>query len=413
MDDSRRIKNQILKFSFYGFLKNLRFFDPYLYLYFIEAGLEFTQIGLLLAVREIIIYVFEIPSGVLADRFGKKTELIISFMFYIVSFVLFYLGDGFIDYIIAMIFFGFGEAFRSGTHKAMIMAYLDKLDIKDSKSKVYGKTRSFSLIGSTISSLISIIFIITLPNLSWLFIIAIIPYILDMILILTYPKFLNERIDSKFSFKEFVKENGRAIKYVFTNKSMRRLLIGSSSYNAGFKSIQDYVQPLIVSITLSVIIFSDFSAEDNTNMYLGFIYAVIYVISAFATYNSHKLTRFIKRDRIINYMWILSGLSLLFLVLYVESLAAILIVFLLLYVFLNIRKPLMIEKIGDTVDSTKRASVLSIESQFTSLLIAIFAPILGLIADAYSIKFMLSLVSIAMIVIFFASYYNREKAKQF
>ena len=44
-----------------------------------------------------------------------------------------------------MVFFGFGEAFRSGTHKAMIMAYLDKKDIKDSKSKVYGKTRSFSL----------------------------------------------------------------------------------------------------------------------------------------------------------------------------------------------------------------------------------------------------------------------------
>ena len=255
MNSTKEIKNQIMKFSFYGFLKNLRFFDPYLYLYFIESGLEYTEIGLLLAVREMIIYLFEIPSGVLADRFGKKTELIISFMFYIVSFILFYLGDGFIDYIVAMVFFGFGEAFRSGTHKAMIMAYLDKNDIKDSKSKVYGKTRSFSLVGSTISSLISIIFIMTLPNLSWLFIIAIIPYILDMILILTYPSFLNERIDSRFNLKEFLKENVRAIKYVMSSKNIRNLLIGSASYNAGFKSIKDYIQPLIVSITLSVVLF--------------------------------------------------------------------------------------------------------------------------------------------------------------
>ena len=157
MNETKKIKKQILKFSFYGFLKNLRFFDPYLYLYFIDSGLEYVEIGLLLTVREVIIYIFEIPSGVLADRFGKKTELIISFAFYIVSFVLFYLGDGFVDYMIAMVFFGFGEAFRSGTHKAMIMAYLDKFSIKDSKSKVYGKTRSFSLIGSTISSLISVI----------------------------------------------------------------------------------------------------------------------------------------------------------------------------------------------------------------------------------------------------------------
>jgi len=308
-----------------------------------------------------------------------------------------------------MIFFGFGEAFRSGTHKAMIMAYLDKKDIKDSKSKVYGKTRSFSLVGSTVSSLISIIFIITLPNLSWLFIIAIIPYILDMILILTYPKFLNERIDSRFSIKEFLKENVRAIKYVFSSRNIRSLLIGSASYNAGFKSIKDYIQPLIVSITLSVVLFSSFSAEDNTNMYLGFIYSVIYLISAFATYNSHKLTKYIKRDKIVTSMWILSGISLITLAIFINSLAAILVVFLLLYIFLNIRKPLVIEKIGNSVDSQKRASVLSIESQFTSLLIALFAPVLGLIADVYSLKLMLMLVGITMTVIYMISYYNRNK----
>lgn len=409
MDETRIIKKQILKFSFYGFLKNLRFFDPYLYLYFIESGLEYTEIGLLLAVREIIIYVFEIPSGVLADRFGKKTELIISFSFYIASFILFYLGNGFVDYIIAMIFFGFGEAFRSGTHKAMIMAYLDKKDIKDSKSKVYGKTRSFSLIGSTISSLISIVFIITLPSLSWLFIIAIIPYILDMILILTYPRFLNEKIDSKFNFVEFLKENIRAITYVFSTKNIRSLLLGSASYNAGFKSIKDYIQPLIVSITLSVVLFSQLSAEDNTNIYLGVIYSVIYFISAYAAFNSHRLTKYISREKIIRTMWLFSGLLLITLGFFIDRLAAVLLVFLLLYVFLNIRKPLMIEKIGNQVDSTKRASVLSIESQFTSLLIAIFAPILGLIADVYSIELMLTLVGIAMSVIFLFSYYYRSK----
>ena len=410
MNDTKTIKNQILKFSFYGFLKNLRFFDPYLYLYFIDAGLEYAQIGLLLTVREVIIYVFEIPSGVLADRFGKKTELIISFAFYIISFVLFYLGDGFVDYIIAMVFFGFGEAFRSGTHKAMIMAYLDKFNIKDSKSKVYGKTRSFSLIGSTISSLISIIFIITLPNLSWLFIIAIVPYILDMILIMTYPKFLNDRIDSKFKFKEFIKENINAIRYVFKDRSVRKLLIGSSSYNAGFKTIKDYIQPIIVSITLSVVIFSSFSAEDNTNMYLGFIYAVIYLVSAFATYNSHKLIKYVSREKLISSMWILSGVLLVILGMYIDKIVVILVIFLLLYVNLNIRKPLVIEKIGNKIDKDKRASVLSIESQFTSLMIAIFAPILGLIADNYSIELMLTLVGITMMIIFIFSIFTKEEA---
>lgn len=36
---------QFYKFSLYGFLKNLRFFEPFLYLFFLEQGLNFLQIG--------------------------------------------------------------------------------------------------------------------------------------------------------------------------------------------------------------------------------------------------------------------------------------------------------------------------------------------------------------------------------
>ena len=36
-----------LKFRLYGFLKNLRFFDPFIILFFRDAGLSFLSIGLL------------------------------------------------------------------------------------------------------------------------------------------------------------------------------------------------------------------------------------------------------------------------------------------------------------------------------------------------------------------------------
>ncbi len=72
----------------------------------------------------------------------------------------------------------------------------------------------------------------------------------------------------------------------------------------------------------------------------------------------------------------------------------------------------MIEKIGNAADKQKRASVLSIESQFTSILIAIFAPILGLIADNYSIELMLTLVGITMSIIYLFSFYYRNEVKE-
>ena len=42
---------QFRKFQAYGFLKNLRFFDPFLMLFFLEKGLSYLEIGTLYAIR--------------------------------------------------------------------------------------------------------------------------------------------------------------------------------------------------------------------------------------------------------------------------------------------------------------------------------------------------------------------------
>ncbi|MFA7423200.1 MAG: MFS transporter, partial [Acholeplasmataceae bacterium] len=124
MEDLKLHKKQITKFGFYGLLKNLRFFEPYMLIYFLTSGINLFYIGILFSIREIIVYIFEIPSGVIADRYGKKTELVICFLFYITSFVIFFIGREFYIFVIAMILYALGEAFRSGTHKSMIMAFL-------------------------------------------------------------------------------------------------------------------------------------------------------------------------------------------------------------------------------------------------------------------------------------------------
>jgi len=395
-------KKQIIKFGFYGLLKNLRFFEPYMIIFFTMSGLSLFEVGLLYSIREVIIYVFEIPSGVIADRYGKKTELYACFLFYIVSFIIFFFGTSFFVFAIAIVFFALGEAFRSGTHKSMIMSYLDQENMKDSKSKVYGTTRSYSLIGSTIMSLISIVFVLYLPEIKYLFLIAIVPYTLDLFLIMSYPNSLNERQDSEFSFKEFIKHNIESIKYAFSHWKVTGLLLNASSYQAGFKSIKDYIQPLIVSMALGVFVFDSLNQEEHSRVYIGLIYAVIYLVSAYASKNAHKVERLGSPKRIVQAMWLFSGALLLVLSAFTESIIVVFIVFLFLYIFLNIRRPLMVERLGNTVDESKRASMLSVEAQTTSLLVAVFAPLIGYIADQ-SMSLLFLLVGATMIAIFLIS----------
>jgi MFS family permease len=152
----RLIRNrQYYKFCSYGFLKNLRFFDAFFILFLLEKGLPYTQIGILYAVREIAINISEIPSGIIADTFGRKRALIGSFLLYISSFLIFFFSSGFWIFLMAFIFYGMADAFRSGTHKGMIMEYLKLNHWEDQKINYYGHTRAWSQMGSAISYLLT------------------------------------------------------------------------------------------------------------------------------------------------------------------------------------------------------------------------------------------------------------------
>jgi MFS family permease len=398
----------------YGFLKSLMFFEPYLIIYLTISGLTLFQVGLLIAVREIIIYLFEIPSGVIADMYGKKIELIMCFVFYILSFLLFFLASSFWLFALAMMLFGLGDAFRSGTHKAMIMSFIDHNNIQATKTKVYGQTRAMSLIGSMVMSVVAIVFVIYLPEIKYLFLVSIIPYMIDMILIASYPSYLNEKRVEKFNFKEFIKQNVDSIKYTFKDRFVRRLVFDEALYQAGYKSIKDYVQPIVIALSISagLIAFSNFSQEENLKIYIGIIYAIIYLISSLASRYSYKVAKKVNHFNLANSMWFLSAMIALILSFFLDNIFIIFFSFILIYIFINLRKPVMIEEIGNASDKTKRASVLSIEAQLSSLLLVIFAPIIGALAD-YNMRLMFIVVGIIMFLIFlFNQFYNFKILKK-
>jgi MFS family permease len=390
---------QLFKFGLYGLLKNLKFFEPFFILFFLEASLSLFLIGVLYSIREIVIYIFEIPSGVIADKFGKKFELFVCFSFYILSFLVFFLSNQFLMFALGMVLFGLGEAFRSGTHKAMIMSYIDYHGLKESKTKIYGLTRSYSLIGSMFSSLLAVLFVLYLPHIRYLFVLSTIPYVVDLLLVMSYPSYLNEKREQTFHLKTFLIDNYYGISYAFKNSKVRHAIFNAASYQAAFKVIKDYIQPMILALSLSFAVLGEFSDDEQSKIFIGIVYAIIFLLSSFASKYAYVLKKMGDSKKIIHFMWLVSGISILTLVLWIQSLWMIMFVFILLYMMMNARRPIMVEVIGDETDAKQRATVLSIESQTTSILIAIFAPIVGLIAD-YSIPVMLFSVGILMCLIY-------------
>ena len=87
---------QFYRFSAYGFLKNLRFFEPFIILYFRETGFSFLDIGILFAIKEISTVILEVPTGFVADIGGRKTSMVFSMAAYIVSFLTFFFFPSFV-----------------------------------------------------------------------------------------------------------------------------------------------------------------------------------------------------------------------------------------------------------------------------------------------------------------------------
>ena len=120
----------IVRFCLYGFLKNLKFFEPFLVIVLVKWGLSLTTIGLLISVEKITTYAFELPSGYLSDRCGARTTLCSCFIFYIISFICYYFGQVHLSVLVlASFFYGLAEAMRSGAHKSVSHEHIIALSI--------------------------------------------------------------------------------------------------------------------------------------------------------------------------------------------------------------------------------------------------------------------------------------------
>lgn len=406
------------KFQFYGFFKNLQFFEPFIYIIFIAWGYSLFQIGILMFIRESITYILEIPSGILADNYGKKTELLLCFTFYIISFIFYFLGPNYAILIFGSIFYGLGEAFRSGTHKAMEMDWMERNELLDYKSFIYGQTRSWSLYGSALNSILAVVLVLILPADKWIFLIATLPFIADFILISTYPDYMNAK--SQDSTKKIIPlfvDNFKNIGKMLKSRDLRKGILSSSSFDSIFKGIKDYIQP-IMSVMI-VFLINDFKLDVNnqdfyTKLILGIVYALFYFLSSFASRNSYQIDKLFKTTPdSYNLLFDVFGVMLLSIgIFYFFNISiGVIIVYLLIYMVYNLRRPLLIGYIGNLAPSEKRTTILSVESQSKSIMTAILAPLFGLIAD-YSIPLLFIIIAGLSIVINWAYFRRKGSIKQ-
>jgi hypothetical protein len=325
------------------------------------------------------------------------------FIFYIASFFFFFLGGSYAIVAIAMVFFGLGEAFRSGTHKAMIYSYLEQKGWFEHKTFVYGRTRSFSLIGSSLSAFTAIFLIIKLPRMQSIFLFSIIPYILDFLLIWSYPKDLNQQVETTISIKKFFTYSIKQLKNVFTNSSLRKVVISSSLFDAIFKVLKDYIQPILKDLILisGIYIIVSMEAVTQLKIILGLIYGVMYIFSSLVSRNVYRLNLKFKSDKLMDISFDILGIVffVMFFAIKTKIMLAVILLYFFLYLLKDGRRPLAVDVFGDYMKRDERATVMSIESQVGSLFMIVLAPFFGYIADRFGIATLFFVIGLSILIL--------------
>ncbi|MBN1858906.1 MFS transporter, partial [Candidatus Bipolaricaulota bacterium] len=376
------------KFRGYGFLKNLRFFDPFLVLFFREMGLSYLQIGGLISIREFAVNVLEVPTGVIADVVGRKRAMLVSFGSYLVAFVVFYVAARFGAYAAAMVMFAFGEAFRSGTHKAIILEHLRITGLEDRKTEYYGRTRAASQFGSAIAALIAAGIVFYAGRYRVVFLASTIPYLLGLLLIASYPRELDGRRE-KVPWKKRLRATLSGSLHLFRDRELIRCVLGAAGFDAVFKTTKDYIQPILQTQALLLPIALWATVPQRTAILVGGAFFLIYLATSFASSRAGRFERKVGETRALNgtYLGGLITLGIAGVAAAYEQYVVSVLAFFLLYVIQNIRRPVVVGRLSDKIPAAVTATGLSVEAQVRTIGMMACAPVLGWTADRWGVGF--------------------------
>ena len=393
------------RFSLYGFLKNQQYYEPFILLAFLQMGLNYTLIGLLIAFRELMVNIMEIPSGAIADVWGRRKSMIVSFLSYIVHFIM--IGSAGVAAIngqitfkfllvllfLSMFFYAVGDAFRTGTHKAIIFTWLRIQGRTNEKTAIYGYTRSWSKIGSAVSVVLACFFVYYTRTYVYIFFFSIIPYILNIINFIGYPKELDGESTRNLSVGQVFAHIRESLIVVMRKASLRRLILESMGFEGFFKSIKDYLQPILKQAALPTValFFSGvaITQEQQSVILIGPVYFFLFILSAVASRKSHKLVKKTGcEDSTARLIWLYMLFMMLLLIpaMYFGIYWIMIAGFIALYILQNLWRPVLISRFDAHSSETQGATLLSIESQSKSMATMLIAPVMGVAVDFVKCK---------------------------
>ena len=362
-----QLKHNILKMHL---LKGVLWFMvamPIIVLFFQEYGLTLTEVMVLQSIYSLSVALFEIPSGYIADLFGRKHTIVLGTIFSFIGYLVFSFYGGFYAFAVAQVLVGIGGSLMSGSDSALLYDTLFEIGDKNTYTKIEGRNYAIGNFSEATAGILGgflAVSSIYLPI-----------YVQTGILFLSIPIALS-LVEPKMHAEDKMDRSLSAIFGVvkfamIENIKLRWLIIYSSAMGVATLSMAWFAQPFFKEINIPL-------------AYFGILWAGLNLSAGLTSFNSHKFDKS-EKGNMLFYLALAMAVSFLFLG--INNSIFGLIFILIIYLLRGVVTPILRNEINENTTSNKRATVLSVRSFIIRISFAICAPILGYLADNYSLSY--------------------------
>lgn len=379
MNNNQSIKSNLWKYYLATSLAYFGFYTPIIQLFYLANDLSIFKIAVLGIVWTVVKMILEIPSSILADKWGRKKVMVISSFFMILQLVTILYATEYWHFVLASVWSAASLAFLSGTDIAFFYDTLKVLKKEDQFDKFWARQDIYNQIPLIIAFVSSGFLYQYSPLLPFQLSLVFLVLSFFVILTLKEPKY-HRPVEEVSVFSHFK----QSAQYIFRNSHLKPILLFTILFCLGSDLSYGYGQIYLKQLALPVILF-------------GLAYTFKSLLVTIAANLAPSLRRKFSYRSMFGFE--IMAITVLFYVMVLTNNYIIgAICFILIAIphgFFGITKSSYMHQ---HIESHQRATIESMFSFFIAATFLVVEPITGYLADIYSMKLPFLLVAIIMSV---------------
>jgi len=349
------------------FFGSFNFIAPVLILFMLHRGLEFSNLLTRIIFVVISMSIFEVPTGMFADKYGPKASFIVGQLIFATSMVTWILAHDPWMFYLAAVLTGLGITFFSGSDESFIYESLKEVKKKKQMSKTWAKITSATFIPAIIGIIIGAMLGKDLIESQFMTLLLL--TLGSSVINLTLLFFLkNPKANIESKDVHMFEHLGRGFKTIKSTPSLLAVFFHEILIFIPTYIFMEYSQPLFVDAGIPVPM-------------IGFIIAISMLISFFLMRNLTAITSRLGNLKTIYLSDLFILIGFVGAMLWTNNIFVVLFAFYTIKLFGLLRSPVFSQVKNDYIPSGSRATTLSLLSMIDSAFDIIILLSLGLIAN--------------------------------